>query len=201
MKRIILIFAAITFTLSAAEAQDDTRYSQGVFTETTTITRTKVEKIKNEHNITENIRGFKKNIELGLQFGSDFSTECHCILGYRFNNLLFLGGGTGIIYFAAASTAEDIAIPIYINSKLYLTKSILKPYISLSIGTKFSNGNGVQGGYYVSPSIGIDKAIRDNLNWYLSVCADFQNQREYSSFEQPISTDCFHVGLRTGLTF
>lgn len=199
MKRIILIFAAITFTLSAAEAQDDTRYSQGVFTETTTITRTKVEKIKNEHNITENIRGFKKNIELGLQYGSDISTECHCILGYRFNNLLFLGGGTGIIYFAAASTAEDIAIPIYINSKLYLTKSILKPYISLSIGTKFSNG-GVQGGYYVSPSIGIDRAIRDNLNWYLSVCADFQNQREYS-FEQPISTDRFHVGLRTGLTF
>lgn len=200
MKRIILIFAAITFTLSAAEAQDDTRYSQGVFTETTTITRTKVEKIKNEHNITENIRGFKKNIELGLQYGSDISTECHCILGYRFNNLLFLGGGTGIIYFAAASTAEDIAIPIYINSKLYLTKSILKPYISLSIGTKFSNG-GVQGGYYVSPSIGIDRAIRDNLNWYLSVCADFQNQREYSLFEQPISTDRFHVGLRTGLTF
>ncbi|MBQ3042988.1 MAG: hypothetical protein IJD53_00885 [Alistipes sp.] len=199
MKRIILIFAAITFTLSAAEAQDDTRYSQGVFTETTTITRTKVEKIKNEHNITENIRGFKKNIELGLQYGSDISTECHCILGYRFNNLLFLGGGTGIIYFAAAGTAEDIAIPIYINSKLYLTKSILKPYISLSIGTKFSNG-GVQGGYYVSPSIGIDRAIRDNLNWYLSVCADFQNQREYS-FEQPISTDRFHVGLRTGLTF
>lgn len=199
MKRIILIFAAITFTLSAAEAQDDTRYSQGVFTETTTITRTKVEKIKNEHNITENIRGFKKNIELGLQYGSDISTECHCILGYRFNNLLFLGGGTGIIYFAAAGTAENIAIPIYINSKLYLTKSILKPYISLSIGTKFSNG-GVQGGYYVSPSIGIDRAIRDNLNWYLSVCADFQNQREYS-FEQPISTDRFHVGLRTGLTF
>lgn len=199
MKRIILIFAAITFSLSVAEAQDDTRYSQGVFTETTTITRTKVEKIKKEHNITENIRGFKKNIELGLQYGSDLSTECHCILGYRFNNLLFLGGGTGIIYFAAASTAESFAVPIYINSKLYLTKSKLKPYISLSIGTKFSNG--VQGGYYVSPSIGIDKAIRDNLNWYLSVCADFQNQREYSSFEEPISTNCFHVGLRTGLTF
>lgn len=197
MKRIILIFAAITFSLSVAEAQDDTRYSQGVFTETTTITRTKVEKIKNEHNITENIRGFKKNIELGLQFGSDLSTECHCILGYRFNNLLFLGGGTGIIYFAAAETSESFAIPIYINSKLYLTKSILKPYISLSIGTKFSNE--VQGGYYVSPSIGIDKAIRDNLNWYLSVCADFQNQREYPHLS--ISTNCFHVGLRTGFTF
>lgn len=199
MKRIILIFAAITFSLSAAEAQDDTRYSQGVFTETTTINRTKVEKIKNKHNITDNIRGFKKNIELGIQYGSDISTECHCILGYRFNNLLFLGGGTGIIYFAAASTAESFAVPIYINSKLYLTKSKLKPYISLSIGTKFSNG--VQGGYYVSPSIGIDKAIRDNLNWYLSVCADFQNQREYSLFEEPISTNCFHVGLRTGFTF
>lgn len=199
MKRIILIFAAITFSLSAAEAQDDTRYSQGVFTETTTINRTKVEKIKNKHNITDNIRGFKKNIELGLQYGSDISTECHCILGYRFNNLLFLGGGTGIIYFAAASTAESFAVPIYINSKLYLTKSKLKPYISLSIGTKFSNG--VQGGYYVSPSIGIDKAIRDNLNWYLSVCADFQNQREYSVDGVPKSTNCFHVGLRTGFTF
>ncbi len=199
MKRIILIFAAITFSLSVAEAQDDTRYSQGVFTETTTINRTKVEKIKNKHNITGNIRGFKKNIELGLQYGSDISTECHCILGYRFNNLLFLGGGTGIIYFAAASTAESFAVPIYINSKLYLTKSKLKPYISLSIGTKFSNE--VQGGYYVSPSIGIDKAIRDNLNWYLSVCADFQNQREYSVDGVPMSTDCFHVGLRAGLTF
>ena len=193
MKRIILIFAAITFSLSAAEAQDDTRYSQGVFTETTTITHTKVEKIKNEHNITKNI---KKSIELGLQYGSDISTECHYILGYRFNNLLYLGGGTGIIYFPEAGTTESFDIPIYINSKLYLTKSILKPYISLSIGTKFSNG-----GYYVSPSIGIDKAIRDNLNWYLSVCADFLNQREYSHDGVPKIIDCIHVGLRTGLTF
>lgn len=107
MKRLILIAVAILLSFSAAEAQQDERYSQGVFTQTTTVTRTKIERPKREKPERPKYdakRGFQQQASFGWWRAriTTFSTKPYSALrfsyigGRRFNNYFFAGIGAGL---------------------------------------------------------------------------------------------------------
>ena len=106
MKRIILIAVAILLSLSAAEAQQDERYSQGVFTQTTTVTRTKIERPKREKPERPKYdakRGFQQQASFGwwhtnqsVYYKNYSALRFSYIGGRRFNNYFFAGVGAGL---------------------------------------------------------------------------------------------------------
>ena len=106
MKRLILIAVAILLSFSAAEAQQDERYSQGVFTQTTTVTRTKIERPKREKPERPKYdakRGFQQQASFGWWWtDDDHITKYYSALrfsyigGRRFNNYFFAGIGAGL---------------------------------------------------------------------------------------------------------
>jgi hypothetical protein len=106
MKRIILIAVAILLSFSVAEAQQDERYSQGVFTQTTTVTRTKIERPKRkmpERPKYDAKRGFQQQASFGWWWAdNDFQDKNYSALrfsyigGMRFNDYFFAGVGAGL---------------------------------------------------------------------------------------------------------
>lgn len=107
MKRLILIAVAIVLSFSAAEAQQDERYSQGVFTQTTTVTRTKIERPKREKPDTPKYdakRGFQQQASFGWWLTANYffggknynALRFSYIGGMRFNNFFFAGVGAGL---------------------------------------------------------------------------------------------------------
>lgn len=105
MKRIILIAVAILLSFSAAEAQQDERYSQGVFTQTTTVTRTKIERPKREKPERpkyDDKRGFQQQASFGWWWAENSYDKNYSALrfsyigGMRFNNFFFAGVGAGL---------------------------------------------------------------------------------------------------------
>lgn len=106
MKRIILIAVAILLSFSVAEAQQDERYSQGVFTQTTTVTRTKIERPKRkmpERPKYDAKRGFQQQASFGWWWAdNDFKDKNYIALrfsyigGMRFNDYFFAGVGAGL---------------------------------------------------------------------------------------------------------
>ena len=106
MKRLILIAVVILLSFSVAEAQQDERYSQGVFTQTTTVTRTKIERPKREKperpkNYAK--RGFQQQASFGwwwtdnrLDDKNYSALRFSYIGGMRFNDYFFAGVGAGL---------------------------------------------------------------------------------------------------------
>lgn len=161
MKRVILILAAIALSLSAAEAQQDERYSQGVFTETTTVTHHKIDKPKKERTLHETKSGYQQNTSLSWWWTPDTdhsALRLSYIGGYRFGNYFFAGAGAGIDvgilntyikewhggyhqYYGFGGNVlpmQSIAIPLFANIKCYFTKRGVAPYLSFSAGARFS---------------------------------------------------------------
>lgn len=109
MKRTILIAVAILLFFSVAEAQQDERYSQGVFTQTTTVTRTKIERPKREKPDTPKYdakRGFQQQASFGWWWAANHlnlkkyknysALRFSYIGGMRFNDYFFAGVGAGL---------------------------------------------------------------------------------------------------------
>lgn len=105
MKRLILIAVAILLSLSAAEAQQDERYSQGVFTQTTTVTRTKIERPKREKPERPKYdakRSFQQQASFGWWWSESLDDPNYSALrfsyigGMRFNDYFFAGVGAGL---------------------------------------------------------------------------------------------------------
>lgn len=106
MKRLILIAVAILLSFSAVEAQQDERYSQGVFTQTTTVTRTKIERPKREKPERPKYdakRSFQQQASFGwwhtnqsVYYKNYSALRFSYIGGMRFNDYFFAGIGAGL---------------------------------------------------------------------------------------------------------
>lgn len=93
------------------------------------------------------------------------------IVGSTIKNKVFVGIGSSVIM---DYNNDNIAIPIYVSSRLYLTNNTaIRPYFSLSVGGEVYNG-----GWYINPSIGIDIPISKKFGLYLS--AGYEGVTDYS---------------------
>ncbi len=111
----------------------------------------------------EGVQNWQNSLYLnisGYNGGSDQRTVAPSIGveyvgGKRFNNTLFVGFGTGLVFntyrnghlypywyeyssYNLALGLKGVSFPLYANMKVYLSKTACQPYISLSTGFRFS---------------------------------------------------------------
>lgn len=108
----------------------------------------------------------------GLNFGAyefDYiGAGLSYVGGYRFNDVLFAGGGVEI----NTTFVREFYIPIYAQVRTYVTKSLCRPYASLSLGGYYSNSYSTDGGgcgFYADFSFGVDVRINDRFNVFASL--------------------------------
>ncbi len=139
--------------------------------------------------------GYEQYIEASytmmMKGSNSLEVNISYIGGYRFNENIFLGAGTGISImdtrkeghwrnmgdYLSCPTAN---IPLYIHFKAYFLKSRVSPFIAMSAGGRFSTkkefeletGEGVRYGtvgLYLNPSIGVNYRLSAKNSIYFSV--------------------------------
>jgi len=129
-----ILFAVAVFSVTAAQAQI-------IHVKSTTITTTKKEKPKRK--LTGHYQGF-----VDANFGFDtfcpkgFGFDLTMTHGYRFNDFLFAGAGTGLVlqktneYTYCDTVYPDVALglPVYAAVRGYMTRAAIKPFAELRLG-------------------------------------------------------------------
>ena len=190
MKRFIIL-AAVLLCAVAANAQQ-LKTAQGITIETEPEPKPK-------KTLSPTERGFEQSVEVGghlcLDYISDFLVSAEYIAGYRFNNYLFLGGGTGL---ELLLNYNSLAMPIYANARLYLLpKSRWQPFVSLSLGALVRIAEGDNLSYddiqpHINPSIGVNYRINSKYSCYLNL--GYMGRRaDYTGYQ------C--LTIRLGFTF
>ncbi len=172
MKRFIILAAALLCAVATNAQQLKT--AQGITIETyEPKPEPKPKKPKKTLSPTE--RGFEQSVEMGaspILDDDEVFLNLEYIAGYRFNNYLFLGGGTGV---ELLLKHNSLAIPIYANARLYLLpKSRWQPFISLSLGaivpivaSGIEYHNGIQP--HINPTVGVNYRINSKYSCYLNL--------------------------------
>ena len=197
MKRFIILVAALLCAVTANAQQLKT--DQGITIETEPEPKPKKTLVPKE-------RGFERSVEVGVHsepFLDDVFISGEYIAGYRFNNYLFLGGGTGV---ELLLKHNSLAIPIYANARLYLLpKSRWQPFVSLSLGAIVPIANdgreqhdGIQ--RHINPTVGVNYRINNKYSCYLNL-GYMPRWTEYEryGFQRDYDYDC--VTIRLGFTF
>ncbi len=202
MKRFIILAAALLCAVAANAQQLKT--AQGITIETY---EPKPEP-KPKKTFSSIERNFEQSVEVGTApkpgHGGLF-VSAEYIAGYRFNNNLFLGGGTGLEW---EISYVNFAIPIYANARLYLLpKSHWQPFISLSLGalvpiTEEDDDicyDGTQ--LHINPTIGVNYRINSKYSCYLNLGYMPRWTYYYDGHFGYINYDDHCLTIRLGFTF
>ena len=190
MKRVL--FIAVACLLAASVSAQQLKTAQGITIET--YTPAPEPKQPKEKKSFETKRGFEQHAtvntdviftDFGFAIGGTYTA------GYRFNDYIFLGGGTGFGYYSytwidSSGNFESYyggVIPIYAKFRSYFTKTRWKPFFDVTIGMDLMLQTGVDysnnGGYaseggstYPSinfnPAFGLSRQINKKLEIFLS---------------------------------
>lgn len=142
MKKTVVLFLLLALPL--------TSFAQMVSSSSLVVTRQKLPPVK---------AGLQHSVELGYADGDQYSNiAASYVIGYRFNNTFFLGGGVGFgynmgdtsnktynqyLYWEEGETLniKAIEIPVFVNMKVYFLKARCTPFFGLSAGAAFSAKN------------------------------------------------------------
>lgn len=134
MKRFLFITVGLLFcVLPQVKAQQgfiSSSMTTTTINEETTVETVEPENVGLEKPTSTTYVGFQQSAN--IQVGPD--SECYTnvmgnyVAGWRFNNLLFVGGGIGLGY------AYGFAASLYANTRLYITKTRAQPFYDLSLG-------------------------------------------------------------------
>ncbi len=172
MKRLIQIILCITFLIpTAAIVSADDKVQGGMTIHTTKIVKEKKEKKekrvkppKEKKPLEPITPGWQHNISFGAVTDCDQFVQLpnfNYIFGYRFNNLLYLGIGTGFnytiddSYYNFYSDRSSLVngeecnlgirsafIPLFLHARAYFTRSRWQPFVALSTGTNIALESG-----------------------------------------------------------
>ena len=191
MKRFIILAAALLCAVTANAQQLKT--AQGITIETyEPKPEPKPKKPKKTLSPTE--RGFEQSVEVNIGSDADYLiVGANYTAGYRFNNYIFAGGGTGLNFWSDNGSA---IIPVYANVRGYFMKTRLKPFASLSIGTDiimYNLDNMSQSEYWadlhLATNVGASYRLTDKLDCQISLGYRF------------ISGACQFITVNMGVTF
>ncbi len=171
MKRFIILAAALLCAITTNAQQLKT--AQGITIETY---EPKPEP-KPKKTLTPIERGFEQSVEVGVHpniDGEDVFLNLEYIAGYRFNDYIFTGVGTGLELLLGY---YSLAMPIYANARLYLLpKSRWQPFVSLSLGALVPLAVGFNYRYnydgtqlHINPTIGVNYRINNKYSCYLNL--------------------------------
>lgn len=173
----------LTILLSALAA---TANAQLVSSSSLVITKAKLPPVE---------RGYEQSVDASytmlMTAGNSMEANVSYIGGYRFNNAIFLGAGTGLSIVNAVQegywkyegdklSLPTVNIPLYAHFKAYFLQSRVSPFAALSAGGRFSTdkefelatGEKVKYstiGLYLNPSIGVNYRITAKNSLYLSI--------------------------------
>ena len=121
--------------------------------------------------ISERLR-FSTTIGTGIPMSSPASTPfAWQVLGYyTINQRLSAGIGAGI------SLYEKTLIPLFADAKFNITKpKKFTPYIECGVGYSFAISQNANGGFYLSPSVGIEWSIYGRNKLLLAIGYESQS--------------------------
>lgn len=147
MKKTVILFLLLALPLAS--------FAQMVSSSSLVVTRQKLPPVK---------AGLQHSVELGYADGDQYSNiAASYVIGYRFNNTFFLGGGVGFGYNMGDTSNETyrrpwqtedfgweegeelnikaIEFPMFVNMKVYFLKARCTPFFGLSAGAAFSAKN------------------------------------------------------------
>lgn len=211
MKRIFLIIAAALFLCPAEVDAQVISYSQ---TKITKIKKEREKKVREKREKKPHNGYFQQSADLEIggftENVVDFNIGLNYIAGYRFSNLLYLGAGIGVGYTTGLYQVEsnycelgDFQARLFVNTKLYFTKTRLQPFLDLSIGGIYldeyefaQSGNDHHTEYYdfgtmINPQIGANYRLNEKVNLYISFGVQFIQPYNASHYPQ----------LKLGVTF
>jgi len=208
MKKII--FLAIASLLAVTATAQQLKTAQGITT-ITTIEKPKKPK-EPKKTLAPIERGFEQSVEVGVSpvlDDGEYFLNLEYIAGYRFNNYLFLGGGTGLEWYINGGA---LAIPIYANARIYLLpKSRWQPFVSLSLGALVpTEEDGIRYDYnydgtqlHINPTIGVNYRISNKYSCYLNLgyIPRWRWRYYYSGYYNVREHDDHCLTIRLGFTF
>lgn len=191
---------ALLLVSFASEAQVVIRSNKERNVNTVSSTVVKKEVIYKERRLYDARRGFQQFVELSPKVDIwDFGyghTGINYIGGWRFNNWLFVGAGTGLEfahdvahgakqYVGKSHVRYDlsqwwsydanlprgglvnlISIPIYAHIRTYYMRTAWAPYSSVSLGGRIAPKDS---GIYFDFSTGVDYRVNEKLHAYFSI--------------------------------
>lgn len=128
-------------------------------------------------------RGFAKALEVaaGVLPSPNFDVSLVMINGYRFNKIVFLGGGIGISYRQGDTWSyyyEDgekpekyVGIPVFLRAKFNFSKTKVSPYFGVDIGGAllWDNDKYLEGAFIFRPHFGLDINVSEKIKPYIMV--------------------------------
>ena len=190
-------------------------------------------------------KGYYSTVALGMQFGGGFIPSLHYIGGYRAGNALFVGAGVGFGFAASDKSAlkgekliiddyknnegdmlpmSKIAIPIYINTRVYMSKGGCKPYFALSAGANICPKNSLDiyakvdnvvtktntisygnTSLFAEPALGLDFRIKGKSSISLQVGANIHSRAHYNKVSTAqgsvVKKGSFAINTTIGINF
>jgi hypothetical protein len=124
--------------------------------------------------------------------------------GYRFHDLLFAGGGTGV-EFSGGDFRDgfNIRAPLFATAKINMNRKRVSPYFQLDAGYRLTGNDYFENGWFMLPKFGIDFNLgaRRRTALFLSLTlAEFGKLPNHSSASYSDYYE-YETYLRTGLHF
>lgn len=220
MKRIIMIIAAFALLPLVSDAQVVIRKTQDKNMSSVSATVVKKNVIYKERKLYDAKVGFLQFVELSPKIDFfDFSyghTGINYIGGWRFNNWIYAGVGTGLEFaHNFAKGAKDfigsdivtysgwytndiyidadnygcfnrVSIPLYLHLRAYYMRTKWAPYSSVSFGGRLAPKDS---GVYFDFSTGVDWRINDDYHAYFSIGFWLSKFRENSAWNYELNTN------------
>ncbi|MCG6187691.1 hypothetical protein [Maribellus maritimus] len=150
--------------------------------------------------------GYTSNVEIGYCFGAgDYPYsrfKLNVVGNYQINPHFSLGAGSGL---RAYSDIETLLMPIFTQIRGYIFDNNISPYGSVDIGYSVSlTGDGIDGGFYFSPSLGAIFNVANNLWFSCGLGYEMQKITEQWRYGTNIYEDDYKLGaitLNVGLVF
>ncbi len=122
---------------------------------------------------------------------------------YHLNQRFAIGAGSGV------SIYEKALIPLYTSIQFFLSKPrLLVPYLECEIGGAFAPDKEANGGFYLSPSLGLTYRIASKVKMNLSLGYELQklerlkrhtDKHFYTEFKEELSHHS--LAIKLGLTY
>lgn len=201
MKKTIIMFILLALPLVS--------FAQMVSSSSLVITKQKLPPVK---------AGLQQTVEFGYTFDDYLNSnlELDYVIGYRFNNTFFLGGGVGLGYNLDAFpetfyntpypgsplNIKEIEIPIFVDMKIYFLKTRCTPFFGLSAGAAFSakqtaklkDYTGLLSAKYntigaiIVPSLGVNYRINARYSLYVAAKVKMRTWPTFEDYTEPILT-------------
>lgn len=122
---------------------------------------------------------------------------------YHINQQFTIGAGTGLSFY------EKLLIPLYASAQFFFIKSKkVTPYLECNIGGAFATDKETNGGFYLSPSVGIQFKATQKLKINLGLGYELQKlerlkKRSDEYFHTEFKEELSHhsIKLKVGLTY